>query len=87
MHQKSLSANLVLKFFPGEKPPDPRQQGTPRLTRQGRERLTQGRGGEGEGEGKGMVQHTQLSARSAANGQRVLGYILLVFILCPVEIF
>jgi hypothetical protein len=45
----------IFKNFPGEKPPDPRPKGRPRLTRRGA-RLTRGGmgdGGEGEGKGKG----------------------------------
>jgi hypothetical protein len=48
------------KNFPGEKPPDPRSKGMPRLTRRGGARLTRGgmgpdrrEGGEGKGKGKG----------------------------------
>jgi hypothetical protein len=54
MRENSSTAIWDLKNFPGETPPDPRTKGRPRLTRQGRERLTQERGGEGRGgEGQG----------------------------------
>jgi hypothetical protein len=61
--KNAYTAICNLKKFPGEKPPDPRLEGRPRITRPGRGRLTQegregreGRvGSEGErrkGEGK-----------------------------------
>jgi hypothetical protein len=51
----------IFKNFPGEKPPDPRPKGRPRLTRRGGASNAgrdgdggkEGRGGEGKGRGEG----------------------------------
>jgi len=47
-----MYGNLESKNFPGEKHPDPRHKGRPRLTRQGRGASNAGRVGKGEVEGR-----------------------------------
>ena len=49
-----LQQSRISKIFPGEKPPDPRSKGRPRLTRPGGAAASNApRAGEGRGEGRG----------------------------------